>query len=154
MRLLALALLVLLLAAAPARGAGPRRAGGRRRLVQQRADARARAATATRSCPGEYLYYGFQLAAGQRLQVTLTHPDIDNVAVQRMGVLYLAGNIHTPTRTSASTPGGDNATARLRDRRDRAARGLQRRRSSADEDDGDSGPWAGAGVYYLALHAV
>ncbi len=25
---------------------------------------------------------------------------------------------------------------------------------SAEEDDSDGGPWAGAGVYYLALHAV
>jgi Ca-activated chloride channel family protein len=105
--------------------------------------------------PGEYLYYGFRLAAGQTLRVTATHPDIDNDAVRRMGVIFLSGNIHTPTRafSANATHEGDKETMGF-GTGDADPLVVSSDPVSPEEDESDSGPWAGAGVYYLALHAV
>jgi hypothetical protein len=105
--------------------------------------------------PGEYLYYGFRLAAGQRLRITLTHPDIDNRAVQELGVIGLSGRIHNPARTVDTLPSeeGDHADLGF---------GLDEREplivSSPDvtaEPDGRTERlFKNAGTYYLALHTL
>jgi hypothetical protein len=103
--------------------------------------------------PGEYLYYGFQLAAGQSLHVTLTHPDIDNIDVQRLGVIGMVANIHTPARTTESgvTPDGDHRDLSFGvDETDPLV--ITGPTAEADADDSDSGEYLDAGVYYLALH--
>lgn len=150
MRLLALSLLALLFAAVPARAQDrgePVVGGGSFNSAPVLEPGLYRDTI----LPGEYLYYGFELAAGQTLQVTLTHPDIDSVAVQRMDVPYLAGNIHTPTRTLAA--GADNGLLGF-GTGESGPLVVSSNTVSAEEDDSDSGAWAGAGVYYLALHAV
>jgi Ca-activated chloride channel homolog len=105
--------------------------------------------------PGEYLYYGFRVAAGQRLRVELTHPDIENADVRDLGVIYLSGNIHTPTRTVGfgATTGGDNAFISFGDFETKPLI-VTSGEAEAAEDDGKDGVWKSAGVYYLALHAV
>jgi Ca-activated chloride channel family protein len=103
--------------------------------------------------PGEYLYYGFRLAAGQRLRVTL-QPGLDNAAIKRMGLTYFSGNIHTPTRVSniLAEHEGDNPHIGF-DQEDETL--VISSAVVSDQDDSDNdGTWAGAGVYYLALHTV
>ena len=105
--------------------------------------------------PGEYLYYGFRLAAGQKLRVTLTHPDIDNRSVQELGVIGLSGRIHNPTRTVDSLPTEDGDKIDL-------GFGLDEREplivSSpdvvADPDGGTERLFKNAGTYFLALHTL
>ena len=104
--------------------------------------------------PGEYLYYGFRVAAGQRLRVELTHPDIDNEDVRDLGVIFLSGNVHSPTRTLGfGTSGGDNAFISFGNLETKPLV-VTSAEAGADEDDDTSGVWKSAGVYYLALHAV
>lgn len=105
--------------------------------------------------PGEYLYYGVRLAAGQRLHVELTHPDIDNSTVRELGVIFLSGNIHFPTRTvriGADEPGDKTSIGFGNDEQDPLV--VTSPEAEAEEDTHTSGDWKGAGVYYLALHAV
>jgi len=105
--------------------------------------------------PGEYLYYGFRLAAGQKLRVTLTHPDIDNRSVQELGVIGLSGRIHNPTRTVDSLPTEDGDKIDL-------GFGLDETEplvvSSpdvvADPDGGTERLFKNAGTYFLALHTL
>jgi Ca-activated chloride channel family protein len=105
--------------------------------------------------PGEYLYYGFRLAAGQRLRVQATHPDIDNADVRSLGVIFLSGNIHSPTRArgSGSDATGDNPFIGFGDFVSDPLV-VTSEEAQAAEDDSTDGAWASAGVYYLALHAV
>lgn len=104
--------------------------------------------------PGEYLYYGFRVAAGQRLRVELTHPDIGNEDVRDLGVIFLSGNVHSPTRTLGfGTSGGDNAFISFGNLETKPLV-VTSAEAGADEDDDTSGVWKSAGVYYLALHAV
>lgn len=103
--------------------------------------------------PGEYLYYGFRLAAGQRLRVTL-QPGIDNAAIKRMGLTYVSGNIHTPTRVSSilTEQEGDNPYISFNQEDETLV--ISSAVASDQDDTDDEGTWAGAGVYYLALHTV
>jgi hypothetical protein len=103
--------------------------------------------------PEEYLYYGFRLAAGQRLRVTL-EPGLDNAAIRRMGLTYFSANIHTPTRVNDvnATHEGDNPYIGFGQGAEPLV--ISSDVASAEDDSSDHGTWAGAGVYYLALHTV
>jgi hypothetical protein len=103
--------------------------------------------------PEEYLYYGFRLAAGQRLRVTL-EPGLDNAAIRRMGLTYFSANIHTPTRVNDvnATHEGDNPYIGFGQEAEPLV--ISSDLASAEDDSSDHGTWAGAGVYYLALHTV
>jgi hypothetical protein len=103
--------------------------------------------------PGEYLYYGFELAAGQSLRVTLTHPDIDNLDVQDLGVLGMVATVHTPARTTQSgvTPPGDHRDLGFGNEEE-VPLGITRAPGVAEPDDTDTREFKNAGVYYLALH--
>jgi hypothetical protein len=103
--------------------------------------------------PEEYLYYGFRLAAGQRLRVTL-QPGLDNAAIRRMGLTYFSANIHTPTRVTdiLATHEGDNPYIGFGQEAEPLV--ISSDAATAEDDSSDHGTWAGAGVYYLALHTV
>jgi Ca-activated chloride channel homolog len=103
--------------------------------------------------PEEYLYYGFRLAAGQRLRVTL-QPGLDNAAIKRMSLVYFSANIHTPTRVTniLTRHEGDNSYIGFDQEGEELV--ISSDVASEQEDNADSGTWAGAGVYYLALHTV
>jgi Ca-activated chloride channel family protein len=104
--------------------------------------------------PGEYLYYGFRMAAGQRLHITLTPPDIEVLSARRLGLIWLSGNIHTPTRTiddDINHP-GDRPYVSWGPPIELLV--VSSDVVSPEQDRSDNGPWAGAGVYYLAVHAV
>jgi Ca-activated chloride channel family protein len=105
--------------------------------------------------PGEYLYYGFRLAAGQKLRVEATHPDIDNEDVRRLGVIFLSANIHSPTRARGSDTEqpGDHPFIGFGNFESEPLI-VTSPEAQAAEDDSTDGGWASAGVYYLALHAV
>ena len=87
----------------PARArAGPRR---RRSSAAARSTPRrssSPAASATRSCPGEYLYYGFKLEAGQQLHVTRPDRHRPRRPSSAWACCTSRGNIHTPTRDRRS----------------------------------------------------
>jgi hypothetical protein len=102
--------------------------------------------------PAEYLYYGFKLEAGQQLHVT-ADTDIDAADVNAMGVLYLSLNIHTPSRVSNpnSNQPGDNKSA-LQTGGDNTRLAISSDVVRPDQDNGASGLWPGAGIYYLAVH--
>ncbi|WP_028066269.1 hypothetical protein [Solirubrobacter soli] len=104
--------------------------------------------------PTEYLYYGFRLAAGQRLDVTVTLPDIPPESVRSMGVIWLAGNIHTPTRTETDVFANRDDAIGFDGTGPNETLSVSSDDVSAEQDDSASGAWRGAGVYYLALHAV
>jgi hypothetical protein len=103
--------------------------------------------------PEEYLYYGFRLAAGQRLRVTLK-PELDNAAIRSMGLTYFSANIHTPTRVNDvnASHEGDNPYIGFGQEPETLV--IASDEVSAEDDSSDHGTWAGAGVYYLALHTV
>jgi Ca-activated chloride channel family protein len=107
--------------------------------------------------PTEYLYYGFRLQAGQYLRVTVTLPDIPSDSVRRMGVIWLAGNIHTPTRTRTDVfheREGDKDYIGFGGPGPNETLVVSSDDVSAEQDDSERGAWRGAGVYYLALHAT
>jgi Ca-activated chloride channel homolog len=104
--------------------------------------------------PAEYLYYGFKLEAGQQLHIK-AETDIDHSEVNAMGVLYVSLNIHTPTRVSDpnSNQPGDNKSA-LQTGGDNYHLAISSEVVRPDQDNGASGTWPGAGVYYLAVHTA
>jgi hypothetical protein len=105
--------------------------------------------------PGEYLYYGFRLAAGQSLRVTLTHPDIENLDVQRLGVVGLGANIHSPARTidTGFLPDGDKHDLGFGiDETEPLV--ITSPEVEAEPDASTARVFKNAGVYYLALHAL
>jgi Ca-activated chloride channel family protein len=104
--------------------------------------------------PAEYLYYGFKLEAGQQLHIK-AHTDIDQSEVNAMGVLYVSLNIHTPTRVSDpnSNQPGDHKSA-LQTGGDNGELAISSDVVRPDQDNGASGTWPGAGVYYLAVHTA
>ena len=104
--------------------------------------------------PTEYLYYGFRLAAGQRLDVTVTLPDIEPESVRSMGVIWLAGNIHTPTRTETDVFASRDDAIGFAGTGPNETLSVSSDDVSPEQDNSDRGAWRGAGVYYLALHAV
>ncbi|HWK27469.1 MAG TPA: hypothetical protein VNS09_12955 [Solirubrobacter sp.] len=101
--------------------------------------------------PGEYLYYGFRLAAGQTLRVTVTTPDVENRTVQRMGIRFLAATLHSPSRVAKTAADVDGFTGF-----GVGQRAVVEVNSGEVEarDDADTGAWTGAGVTFLGLHAV
>jgi hypothetical protein len=102
--------------------------------------------------PGEYLYYGFRLAAGQRLHVTATPAPIDNPTALRLGLIWMSANIHTPTRTVDSLVPQPNEAVGFGPRPETIE--VTSGEVAAEEEDRPEGPWASAGVYYLAVHVV
>ena len=104
--------------------------------------------------PAEYLYYGFKLEAGQQLHIK-AETDIDHSEVAAMGVLYVSLNIHTPTRVAdiLSQQPGDNKEA-LQTGGDDYHLAISSEVVRPDQDNGASGNWPGAGVYYLAVHTA
>jgi hypothetical protein len=102
--------------------------------------------------PAEYLYYGFRVGAGQTLHVTAS-TTLTDADLRDLDVLFVSGNIHSPTRalrsySNASTdhfwlPNADNVGIELT--------GIE---STAVQDAATTGPWTGPGVYFLAFHAI
>jgi hypothetical protein len=103
--------------------------------------------------PEEYLYYGFRLAAGQRLRVTL-EPGLDNAAIRSMALTYFSANIHTPTRVSNVNASHDGDKPYIGFGQGPETLVISSDVASAEDDSSNDGTWAGAGVYYLALHTV
>jgi Ca-activated chloride channel homolog len=107
--------------------------------------------------PSERLFYGFRLAAGQSLRITLT-PGLSGAAMARLKIVYLAGAIRAPTRdedvdwrgregdyenlffANGSEPDGPMVVT-----------GWE---ASADPDDANKGTWRGPGVYFFDLFAL
>jgi hypothetical protein len=104
--------------------------------------------------PAEYLYYGFRLEAGQSLHINL-NLDVENSVVRDLDVIYVSGNIHSPTRAVELLGGAadDNQWLGLGEG-DTKPMVVTSAVASAEEDRATQGPWKGAGVYYFALHAV
>ena len=132
--------------------------GRRRRLVQHRADPRARHASATRSCPASTSTTASSSPPGSGCASTLDAPDIDNADVTRLGVIVLSAqhpHADAVTDVNSSQPGGDNAAISASGGDETEPLAI----SSADRPGRPgrrhaAATWPGAGVYYLALHTA
>jgi len=100
--------------------------------------------------PSEYLYYAFELEAGQRLRVT-ANADMDLDRFQRSGLVFIAASFHSPTRSPVSSSGENSGTFRVEGEEDMDITGPA---PVAEADAETDGPWPGPGVYYLSFHAV
>jgi hypothetical protein len=100
--------------------------------------------------PSEYLYYGFRVGAGQRLRIT-ADTSLTEDELRDLDIVFLAGNIHSPTRVLRSLDSGQH---NLIPNLDDAPIELESEEASPREDDDTTGPWTGPGVYYLALNAL
>jgi Ca-activated chloride channel family protein len=100
--------------------------------------------------PSEYLYYGFRVGAGQRLRIT-ADTSLSEDELRELDIIFLAGNIHSPTRVLRSLDSGEN---NVLPNVDEAPIQLLSEEASPAEDTDTTGPWTGPGVYYFALTAL
>lgn len=107
--------------------------------------------------PSERLFYGFRLAAGQSLRITLT-PGLSGPALARLQIVYLSGAIWAPTRDEdPDWRGAADENENLFFKGGAEPDGpmvVTSWEATTASDDATKGTWHGPGVYFFNLFAL
>jgi Ca-activated chloride channel family protein len=101
--------------------------------------------------PEEYLYYGVNVGAGQRLRVKMT-ADISQEERSQLGIAYVQVNLHGPDRSFFFDRTGPQSTTGRGS--DPANVITDTALPVSETRDSVANSWVGPGVYFLAVYAV
>jgi Ca-activated chloride channel family protein len=99
--------------------------------------------------PTEYLYYAIRVEPGQRLRVT-ANADLPIDSFLGTGLTDITASIHSPTR---DIPDEGDVTGNFRVQGEPAL-DITSPAAGSEPDTEVSGPWPGAGVYFVSFYAI